>query len=149
MQEVEQSSAQARYSGAPSESIQSSTLASSQDINGKTKAVSAAGKRGRGARGGLMDVAAASSRGPSSSWRCGRCCGGVWSTVADCLRAGGPAAARRRRYDGMKPLAGMAAAGAPGQINSVSQIDTVSRFLFPFAFVSLNILYWAGFLYYF
>lgn len=47
----------------------------------------------------------------------------------------------------MRQLGGMTA-GA-GQINSVSQIDTVSRFLFPFAFVSLNILYWAGFLYYF
>ena len=137
MQEIEQSSAQARYSGAPSESIQS-TLASSQDINGKTKASTVS------RRGGLMDVAASSSLGAAKSWRCGRCCGRVWSTVADCLRAG--PAARRRRYDGMKPLGG---GMAPGQINSVSQIDTVSRFLFPFAFVSLNILYWAGFLYYF
>jgi len=71
--------------------------------------------------------------------------------VADCLRAG--PAARRRRYDGMRPLGGggggITAGGAAGQINSVSQIDSVSRFLFPFAFVALNILYWAGFLYYF
>ena len=160
MQEVEQ--AQARYSGAPSESIQSSTLASSQDINGKTKAAataatSTAAKRRGGGRGtgGLMDLAAGgpSSLGPSakSCWPCGRCCGHVWSTVADCLRAG--PAARRRRYDGMRPLGGggggITAGGAAGQINSVSQIDSVSRFLFPFAFVALNILYWAGFLYYF
>jgi len=66
----------------------------------------------------------------------------VWSTLTECLRAG--RAARRRRYDSVKPLA-----GAAGQMNSVSQIDTISRFLFPFAFVALNILYWAGFLYYF
>lgn len=96
-------------------------------------------------RRGLNDAGSSSLGAAAKSWRCGRCCGGVWSRVADCLRTG--PAARRRRYEGMRQLGGMTA-GA-GQINSVSQIDTVSRFLFPFAFVSLNILYWAGFLYYF
>ncbi|CAD5125068.1 DgyrCDS13308 [Dimorphilus gyrociliatus] len=33
--------------------------------------------------------------------------------------------------------------------SSVSRIDSMARILFPFSFVCLNILYWAGFLYYF
>jgi len=136
MQEIEQSGAPTRYSGAPSESIQS-TIASSQDINGQTTAsMTAAAKRRR------QNVAAmASSTDEGNLRRCGHCCRSVWSTLAECLRAG--PAARRRRYDSMKPLA-----RAAGQMNSVSEIDTISRFLFPFAFVALNILYWAGFLYY-
>ncbi len=32
---------------------------------------------------------------------------------------------------------------------SVSKIDSLARILFPFSFISLNVLYWAGFLYYF
>lgn len=32
---------------------------------------------------------------------------------------------------------------------SVSKIDSMSRIIFPFVFTCLNILYWAGFLYYF
>lgn len=132
MQEIEQSAVQSRYSGATSESIQS-TLASSQDINGQTK-VSALGALARGGR-------LPNNAGPSS--RCGQCCGRVWTRMTECLRAG--PAARRRRYDSMRPLH----VRAPGQMNSVSQIDTISRFLFPFTFVSLNVLYWAGFYYYF
>jgi len=136
-QEIEQSGAQTRYSGAPSDSIQS-TLASSQDINGQTKAsITAAARRRRQNDAGLT-----SSTDRAKLWRCRQCCGNVWSTLTECVRAG--PAARRRRYDSMKPLAGSA-----GHMNSVSQIDTFSRFLFPFAFVALNILYWAGFLYYF
>jgi len=135
MQEMEQSGAQTRYSGAPSDSIQS-TLASSQDINGQTKASAltalATGRRRQHDAGGRVTSSA-------DRWRCGQCCSRVWSTLTDCVRAG-------RRYDSMKPL--HAGAGGP-LMNSVSQIDTISRFLFPFAFVVLNILYWAGFLYYF
>lgn len=139
MQEIEQSAAQSRYSGATNESIQS-TLASSQDINGQTKAsmLAAAAKRRRQADA----VSSSSTSGPAKLRRCGQCCRSVWTTVAECLHVG--PAARRRRYDSMKPLTGV-----PGQMNSVSQIDTISRFLFPFAFVALNVLYWAGFLYYF
>jgi len=141
-QEIEQSGSQTRYSGAPSESIQSTLGASSHDVNGQTKAPPPTSS--------LAAVAAGMRRGQTDrvggSTSCG-CCGRVWSSLAECLRAG-PGAARRRRYDSMRPQLGVAAAGT-GQINSVSQIDTVSRFLFPFAFVSLNILYWAGFLYYF
>ena len=132
MQEIEHSAGQTRYSSAPSESVRS-TLASSQDINGQTKsslmAISAAFRRRRNEAGSSTTV-------PVKSWRC---CGRVWSTLTDCVRA-------RRRYDGMRPLG---VASKAGLMNSVSQIDTVSRFLFPFAFVSLNIIYWAGFLYYF
>ena len=140
MQEIEQSAAQTRYSGAPSESIPS-TLASSQDINGQTKGLMAAAATMR--RRHNLAMPPPSSAGPAKSWRCGRCCCSAWSTLTECLRAG-PAATRGRRYDSMKPLS-----GADGHMNSVSKIDTMSRFLFPFAFVSLNILYWAGFLYYF
>ena len=32
---------------------------------------------------------------------------------------------------------------------SVSKIDSLARIIFPFSFTCLNILYWAGFLYYF
>ena len=32
---------------------------------------------------------------------------------------------------------------------SVSKIDMLSRIIFPFSFTCLNILYWAGFIYYF
>ena len=32
---------------------------------------------------------------------------------------------------------------------SVSKIDSISRIMFPFSFTCLNILYWAGFMYYF
>ena len=32
---------------------------------------------------------------------------------------------------------------------SVSKIDSLARIIFPFSFICLNVLYWAGFLYYF
>jgi hypothetical protein len=32
---------------------------------------------------------------------------------------------------------------------SVSKIDSMSRIIFPFVFTCLNVLYWAGFIYYF
>ncbi len=32
---------------------------------------------------------------------------------------------------------------------SVSKIDSLARIIFPFSFTCLNVLYWAGFLYYF
>ena len=32
---------------------------------------------------------------------------------------------------------------------SVSKIDSLARIIFPFSFTCLNILYWAGFMYYF
>ena len=63
----------------------------------------------------------------------------MWAAVGDCWRGS------RGEYDSMKPVV----TPSDGHMNSVSQIDTMSRVMFPFAFVCLNILYWSGFLYYF
>ena len=58
-----------------------------------------------------------------------------WGMFLNCLKG-------NSKYRYMKAMTKTAAV-------SVSKIDSISRIMFPFSFTCLNILYWAGFIYYF
>lgn len=104
---------------------------------------------------------AADNSGAAVRWRC--CCN---------LLTSGLRRHDNRRYDSMKPMnvaphrggvggggkggggsggGGRRRRGGGGSTsgqNSVSRLDSTARVLFPFCFICLNVLYWAGFSYY-
>ncbi|ROT72300.1 putative gamma-aminobutyric acid receptor alpha-like [Penaeus vannamei] len=87
----------------------------------------------------------------SLSLRLRRLCGCVCATGRRSSLAATKGSHRRRpphlpRADERAPRRPASSSSKLDQINSVSNIDEISRVLFPFAFVCINLLYWYTFL---